>query len=242
MYSPAVLPDAKTRRVLSTRGEGVPVRAWFCTNRVTDVAKLYPAARIRIAFVPPLGEVEDCPFCSETIMGSTGERVWRVFYTMARAEKKCEERLRERDFEVLLPKYIALRQWKDRKKKVVEPLFRNYIFARVNERERLQVLEVDGIVRTVSFGGRLAEVAVHEIEQLQIALRDPERLGLVDFPLPATGTMVKVTDGPLRGLEGEVTEHRGQEYVVVRVSAIQQAVRVTLPGQWLQVLTPESAA
>lgn len=172
-------------------------------------------------------------------MNETADRHWRVFYTLARAEKRCEERLIERHIEVLLPKYVALRQWKDRKKKVVEPLFRNYIFARVDELERLQVLQTDGIVRCVSFGGRIAEVAEEEVKQLLIAQRDPERLGLVDFPLPPRGTKVRITEGPLQGLQGEVIQHKGQQYVVVRVTAIQQAIRVSIPAQWLQHLRQE---
>lgn len=38
----------------------------------------------------------------------------------------------------------------------------------------------------------------------------------------------------MEGLRGEVVEHRGQQYVVVRVHAIRQAVRVHVPAQWIQ--------
>ncbi len=117
-------------------------------------------------------------------MYASVQRKWRVFYTQARAEKKCEERLVQRRVEVYLPTHKVVRQWKDRKKKVVEPLFRNYIFARVDEQERLGVLKTPGIVRCISFGGTPAEVDQGEIEQLKIALQDPKRLLLVDFPLP----------------------------------------------------------
>ena len=86
------------------------------------------------------------------------QQKWRVFYTQARAEKKCEQRLGQRGVEVYLPTHKVVRQWKDRKKKVVEPLFRNYIFVRVDEQERLHVLQTPGIVRCVSFGGTPAEV------------------------------------------------------------------------------------
>ena len=54
--------------------------------------------------------------------------IWRVFYTRARAEKKCEERLQDRRIEVLVPKKKEVRQWSDRKKEVTVPLFRNYLF------------------------------------------------------------------------------------------------------------------
>jgi len=164
----------------------------------------------------------------------TLHRKWRVFYTFPRAEKKCEKRLAERRVDVFLPKYESLRQWKDRKKKVVEPLFRNYIFACVDEPERLDVLQTPGIVRCVSFGGRLAEVNPDEIEQLKIAQQDPQRLGLVDFQLPDIGEMVTITEGPLQGLRGEVIDYGGQLYLILRVTAIRQAVRVHVHTSWVR--------
>lgn len=153
---------------------------------------------------------------------------------MARAEKRCEERLAEQQIEVFLPKRVVRRQWKDRKKKVVEPLFSNYIFARVDERERLTVLRTEGIVRCVSFGGMFAEVTEDEIAQLKITQQDPERIQAVDFPLPRRGAEVVVMEGPMRGLKGEVVEHRGERYVAIRISAIRQAIRVSLPAEWVQ--------
>ena len=163
----------------------------------------------------------------------TTRRAWRVFYTRSRAEKQCEARLAERGVAVYLPTCEVVRQWKDRKKKVVEPLFRNYLFAQVDEAERLRVLKTPGIVRCVSFGGAPAVVDDAEIEQLRIAQQDPERLRLVDFPLPPPGDVVTITEGPLKGLRGEVLQHRGQYHLILRVSAIQQAVRVHVPGAWV---------
>ena len=160
-------------------------------------------------------------------------RKWRVFYTQSRAEKQCEERLEKRRIDVYLPKNEVVRQWKDRKKKIIEPLFRNYIFARVDEQERLSVLKTPGIVRCVSFGGAPAELDAAEVEQLKIAQQDPARLRLVDTPLPPLGETVTITEGPLRGLCGEVFEHRGQYHVMLRITAIQQAVRVHVPAAWL---------
>ena len=168
-------------------------------------------------------------------MLASAQRKWRVFYTQSRAEKKCEERLVQRSVEVYLPTHKVVRQWKDRKKKVVEPLFRNYIFARVDEQERLRVLKTPGIVRCVSFGGGPAEVDEGEIEQLKIAQKDPKRLQVVDFPLPGLGEIVTVTEGPLRGLSGEVLDHGGQYYVILRVTAIRQAVRVHVPAAWVRL-------
>lgn len=161
--------------------------------------------------------------------------VWRVFYTSPRAEKKCEGRLTNKHIEVFLPTCTAIRQWSDRKKKVVEPLFKNYIFAKVDERDRLRVLQTDGIVRCVAFDGKPAVVGEDEIESIRKALRFEGEFAVVDFvPRPDVGTRVIVTEGPMRGLHGEVREYRGQTHLLVSISAIRQALRINIPAQWVQ--------
>lgn len=163
------------------------------------------------------------------------EQLWRVFYTFPRAEKKCETRLSDRGIDVFLPTHTVIRQWSDRKKKVVEPLFRNYIFAHVDERDRLRVLQTDGIVRCVAFQGKPASVHAEEIEQIKLAIQHGGEFAVVDYvPRPDVGAKVVVTEGPLRGLRGEVREHRGQTHVLVAIAAIQQALRVNVPAAWVQ--------
>jgi transcription antitermination factor NusG len=162
-------------------------------------------------------------------------RIWRVFYTRARAEKKCEARLEERRIEVLVPKKTEVRQWSDRKKEVTEPLFRNYLFARVDEKDRLRVLRTNGIVRCVHFDGEPARLREETVEQLQQTQAVPGRLSTADLR-PEVGETVTITDGPerLRGLTGEVLQHRGQTYLLVRVTAVRQAVKVQVPADWVQ--------
>lgn len=163
------------------------------------------------------------------------EQLWRVFYTFPRAEKKCERRLIDQNIDAYLPKHTVVRQWSDRKKKVVEPLFRNYIFARVDERQRLKVLQTDGIVRCVAFQGKPAIVQEEVIEQLRLALEKGDGFAVVDYvPRPKIGTQVVVTEGPMRGLRGEVQEHRGQTHVLVAIPAIKQALKVNVPAAWVQ--------
>ena len=165
--------------------------------------------------------------------------IWRVFYTRARAEKKCEERLQDRRIEVLVPKKKEIRQWSDRKKEVTVPLFRNYLFARVDEKDRLRVLRTNGIVRCVHFDGEPARLRQGTVEQLQTAQQAPDRLSVTDLR-PPVGERVTVIDGPLQGLTGEVREHRGQMNILVRVEAIRQMMKVEVPADWVETAPAES--
>ena len=173
---------------------------------------------------------------------NTGERQWRVFYTRARAEKACETQLDNRGVDVLCPKQKVVRQWSDRKKEVVEPLFRNYLFAYVTERERLHVLRTNGIVRCVHFHGQPATLRPEVVADLKKVQTAPDRLSAVDLR-PPVGTTVTITDGPpgLRGLTGELREHRGQTSVLVRVELLRQAVRIQVAGDWVAPAASQAA-
>lgn len=163
-------------------------------------------------------------------------RRWLVFYTSPRSEKKCEVRLRERGIDVFLPKYTTVRQWKDRKKKVYEPLFRNYIFARVDEGERIEVLQTPGIVQGLIFGSELAQLSEDEIERLKISQKNPDSVSVSNRWLPAVGEVVTVKNGALKGLKGEVLEQRGEIYIIVRVNAIKQMMKVHVSIENIQSL------
>lgn len=154
---------------------------------------------------------------------------WRVFYTHPRAEKKVERLLHDKGIEAFLPKRVVVRQWKDRKKKVIEPLLRNYIFAHVNEADRIRVLQSAGVAYCVAFGSGPVVVPQEEIDQLKLMQKDPTRIAPTDAPLPPNGTEITVEQGPFRGLKGEVIQHRQGVYLVVRIASVRQAVRVQLP-------------
>lgn len=162
------------------------------------------------------------------------DRIWRVFYTRSRAEKKVEDDLVRKELEVFLPKRVVTRQWSDRKKRVVQALFPGYIFARVDERERLSVLESEHVVRCIAMDGRVVRVSDYEIELLKSLQRDPERLEAVRLPLPERGVMVEIRRGQLMGLRGEVIEHRRGTAVLIRIPSIRQAVKVEVPADWVE--------
>src|SRR4249920_2469549 len=70
---------------------------------------------------------------------------WYAAYTRPNHEKKVAEQLDLRNIEQLLPLYSSIRQWKDRKVRLMRPLFPGYVFVRMSLQKRLQVLEVPGI-------------------------------------------------------------------------------------------------
>lgn len=165
----------------------------------------------------------------------THQRVWRVFYTKPRAEKKAAERLAAAGVEVLLPLKEESRHWSDRKMIVQVPLFKSYLFANTDELGRLRVLEDEGIVNTVSFGGRMARVTEEEVSRLILLSESPDLVEDVvhisSFPV---GTKVLVHRGPLKGVVGHIMPRRLAGSLFVNVPSLSCSVRVQVPTEWVR--------
>ena len=159
--------------------------------------------------------------------------VWRAFYTRPRNEKKVADRLAARGVDVCLPLRTVVRQWSDRKKRVQEPLFPSYLFAHVDERGRLAVLQDPAVVTTVSFGGALAEVRPEEIDALRALEAVPGSIETRAIGATPPGSTVIVTDGPLKGVRGVVEGSPKALYLTVRIESIQQGVCLQIPADWV---------
>src|SRR5579864_9839500 len=85
------------------------------------------------------------------VIGVDKKAEWFVLRTHPRHEKCVAERARGRQVESFLPLYRSVRYWKDRRKELELPLFPGYVFVHMALRDRLQVLQLPGVVHFVSF-------------------------------------------------------------------------------------------
>lgn len=174
-------------------------------------------------------------------MKSTELLHWYVFYTKPRFEKKIHQKLIAQGLECYLPLIKVWRQWSDRKKLIEEPLFKSYIFARVNEKGRLLVLQTNGIVNCVSFNGKIAIVPDEQIEYIKkIVEHKQDSIKVADTLYK--GTKVKVISGPLKGMEGYVEYVCEDKWVVFNIDVVNHSIRVKLgKDEIVKVLDPEPA-
>jgi transcription antitermination factor NusG len=161
---------------------------------------------------------------------------WYACYTRARHEKRVQALLEERGFEVYLPLFDRVSQWKDRRKSVQWPLFPSYVFVRFDSRELHQVLAVPGVSWVVKSNGRLAPVSGDELDNvrrflgaLSTAGLEPERR-----PFLAEGDWVEVLDGALKGVRGVVVESRGRMRVLIGLQVIGQGLEVDISAALLR--------
>ncbi len=150
---------------------------------------------------------------------------WYAVYTRTRHEKSVAEQCKLRGVATFLPLYCVQRRWKQRRAKVLLPLFPSYVFVRIALRDRLRVLGIPGIVSIVSFRGVPAVVPKAQIESLSRAVS----LGRANPAIYLqSGKRVRVTAGPLVGLEGIVVDVRGEVKVIVSFEWMSRSVAISL--------------
>lgn len=152
--------------------------------------------------------------------------VWYAVYTRSRFEHVVKRQLDSKGIDNFLPLYSKVSQWKDRKQEVCWPLFPGYLFVHITPTERLNVQKSVGVVSIVGNGQGPVEVA----EQQIIAIRTFVETGLKYDPHPylKVGKWVRVTEGPLAGLEGILVRKKNRSLFVISVEMIQRSVSVEL--------------
>jgi len=159
---------------------------------------------------------------------------WYAAYTLPRHEKLVAQQLVQKDVESYLPLYESIHRWKDRRQRVQLPLFPGYVFVQIPLAERLKVLQIASVLRIVSFNGHSAPLPEGEVEALRNALlhRKAE-----PYPYLSIGNRVRVSAGPLEGLEGIILRRKGSVRIVVSVDSIMKSVALEVDDSDLEPAT-----
>lgn len=161
------------------------------------------------------------------------EQNWYVAYTRSRHEKYLAEQSEHRGITTFLPLYTVQRLWNRRRVEVRLPLFPSYIFVRMAFAERFRVLTLRGMVSLVSFKGFPAVVPDTQIEALRKAVT-LGRVGPCAYLEP--GKRVRVTTGPLVGLEGIVREVKNNVWVIASFDFMNRSVSISLDATEVETL------
>jgi len=141
------------------------------------------------------------------------KKTWYAVYTRPRWEKKVASMLQEKGIENYCPINKVTRQWSDRKKVVHEPVFKGYVFVKLEEDKKWQVKEVNGILNFVYFLGKPAKIRDEEIDTIRRFLNEfndvqVESKGLV------VNSEVRIKQGVMMNYHGVVVEVLGNRAVV----------------------------
>ncbi len=157
---------------------------------------------------------------------------WFAAYTNSHHERRVASCFSQRHIESFLPLYAATRRWKNRCEMNLElPLFPNYVFVRMDPRERVSVLEVPGVLSLVGSGRTLAPLPDVEIEALRSGLG---RRKIEPYPYLVIGERVRIKAGPMMGMEGVLIRKKNNFRVVLALEVIMRCVAMEVDAADLE--------
>ena len=157
---------------------------------------------------------------------------WIAVYTKSRHEQVVVNELNKINIKSFCPMFKERRQWSDRKKWVHFPLFRSYVFANIEIKENIYVLQTIGVNKIVKFQEKISIIPDQVIDNIKNIIEGEYNVEKADYFIK--GDEVSVDSGPLKGLDGVVLDSRGTNKVIIKIEAIQQAFSVEISSGLLK--------
>ena len=133
------------------------------------------------------------------------DKKWYAIYVNSRHEKKVASLLESKLVEIFLPLQKKTKQWSDRKKIVLEPLFTSYLFVRIQETEKEKVRETSGVLNFVYWLGKPAVVRDEEIEIIRNFIDEFENIEVESDRLEISSN-IRIESGPFINQTGKIVE------------------------------------
>jgi len=138
---------------------------------------------------------------------------WYALITRPRWEKKIAQILETKGIENYCPLNKVVKQWSDRKKIILEPIFKSYVFVKVEEQKKWDVKRIDGILNYVYWLGKPAKIKEEEITTIKKFLHEFSDVTVEQIGLQVN-QKVRVRQGILMNYEGILLELSGSRAFV----------------------------
>lgn len=165
---------------------------------------------------------------------------WFALRVRSHCEKMVAAAARAKGFEDFLPLLTHRQRWSDRSKWVEIPLFPGYLFCRLNPEHRFSLLTIPGVMHIVGVGTSPAPVDEREILAIQHAIHSDARIEPWSFL--ETGQRVRLSSGPLTGVEGILIETEEERRLVVGLTILKQSLAVKIERSWLESSAASAAS
>lgn len=164
------------------------------------------------------------------------EKKWYALYTQAKWEKKINNQLHLRGIESWCPLQKVEKKWSDRKKIIEEPLFRSYVFVKIdylNENERNEVAQTPGVLRFVYYLRKPAVIKNEEVENIKRFINEKDaKIEVVAAQGFVPSTKVVISQGLFIDKAGTIIKGNKQR-VYVQLQSLGQIMIVEFPIEHL---------
>jgi transcription antitermination factor NusG len=141
---------------------------------------------------------------------------WYVLKTRVGGELAAAANLRHRDFHPYCPMQKERRRYTDRIKIVESAVFPGYVFCQFSVQRKLPIISCPGVEYIVGFADGPTPVPEEELDNVRRMIA----AGASAVKCLAPGERVRVTHGPLEGVEGVLVRDRSGDRLVVSINLL----------------------
>lgn len=159
-------------------------------------------------------------------------KFWHALYVRSRYEKKVLAQLEDMGIQAYLPIISTVKQWSDRRKRVQEPLFKSYVFVFSNDKQYVPILNVYGVVKFVCFEKEAVIIPENQILAIKKFVSEYEKgeeYKMNNDGELEVGQMVRIINGPMKGLTGRLDTIRNKRHLIVYIDVVGQSIPVHIP-------------
>ncbi len=159
---------------------------------------------------------------------------WFAVHTRSRHEDRAYAGLLQKGLNAFLPKVEVWSKRKDRRKKILLPMFPGYFFVELTVpgvEKRLEVLKTFGVVKILGNPATAEPIPVPDEKIDAIKRIIHSKVEIQHFQYPKVGEPARIIDGPFKGVEGLVvgTDYK-KELFVITIELLQRSVAIKLEG------------
>tara|TARA_B100001964_G_scaffold13785_1_gene14320 strand:- start:465 stop:977 length:513 start_codon:yes stop_codon:yes gene_type:complete len=167
------------------------------------------------------------------ITKNNNKRSWYVIYVRSRHEKSVYSALLDKGIDASLPMRTVVRKWSDRKKKMQIPLFRGYVFVKIDVNiDNLNVLQTAGVVKFIGIRNKPSRIPDEQIHWMHMLVAESDTVR-AEKEIPV-GQRVRVMIGPFKGIKGVVRRVGSRSRLVVLIESIMQAISIDIKPEHLE--------
>ena len=159
-------------------------------------------------------------------METGSQRHWFAIRVKLCHELKTRDNLEKMGIRCFVPTRKELRVWHDRrviKDRVLTP---QLIFVYATEKERIEALSLSASRYCMCVPGKSIPARIPEVQMeafIFFITNANQEISFTEEPLKA-GDRVRITEGPLTGLEGVIAQSKGKHYFAIKVDLLGCAI------------------
>ncbi len=158
--------------------------------------------------------------------------LWYALYTRSHCEQLVYDQLTAKSFHLFLPRIEVWSQRAGKRHLIAVPMFPGYLFLRhvMDKTSYIDVRKARGLVRILGERwDRLSIVPDAEIEAIHTVVA--ASLPVMPHPYLREGQRVRITEGPLRGVEGILVQSKPSKgLLILSVDLLHRSVAVEIDG------------